>query len=73
VVPGLSAPGKLLGDGLVPVTLIVKSAALAEPPLSFTTCLITCSVASCVVRLPRWMKTFESNAKSLPSAIASFM
>jgi hypothetical protein len=44
VVPGLSAPAKLAGFGLVPVTLIVKFAALAEPPLSFTTCLITWSV-----------------------------
>ena len=44
VVPGLSAPGKLAGLGLVPGTLSVKFAALAEPPLSFTTCFMTCSV-----------------------------
>jgi len=38
---------QLAGLGLDPETLSVKFAALAEPPLSFTTCLITCSVAVC--------------------------
>jgi hypothetical protein len=44
-VPGLSAPAKLEGLGLPPVTLIVKFEAVAVPPLSLTTCLMTVSVA----------------------------
>src|SRR2546428_2361284 len=40
VVPD-SAPWNEAGEGLVPVTVIVKSPATAVPPLSLTTCLIT--------------------------------
>jgi len=41
VVPGASAPG----NEIDPLIDIVKSPADAVPPLSFTTCLITVSVA----------------------------
>ena len=41
VVPGDSAPENDAGLGLVPVTDIVKLPAVAVPPLSLTTCLMT--------------------------------
>ncbi len=41
--PGDSCPAKDAGAGLLPVTLMVKSAAVAVPPKLFTTCLITVS------------------------------
>src|SRR5207249_2736673 len=44
VVPSGAAPANEAVHGLVPVTDIVKLAALAVPPLSFTTCLITCRI-----------------------------
>src|SRR5437870_5377106 len=40
-VPGDSAPGKLAGLGLLPVTAMVKLAAVAVPPWSLMTCLMT--------------------------------
>ena len=43
MVPGDSAPGNEPGDGLVPVTVIVKEPATALPPLSLITCLMTIS------------------------------
>src|SRR5947209_3599359 len=45
VVPGDSAPGNDPGDGLPPVTVIVKSLATAVPPLPLITFLMTMSVA----------------------------
>ena len=44
--PGDSAPGDDPGLGLLPVTVIVKFPAVAVPPLSLTTCLMTISVAA---------------------------
>jgi hypothetical protein len=44
-VPGDSAPAKLAGLGLPPVTLMVKFAAVAVPPLLLMTCLMTIRVA----------------------------
>ena len=44
--PGDSCPAKDAGAGLLPVTLMVKSAAVAVPPKLFTTCLITVSCAA---------------------------
>jgi len=41
VVPGAAAPGKLGVDGLVAVTVIVKSDSTAVPPLSLIKSLIT--------------------------------
>jgi hypothetical protein len=43
VVPGASAPGKLAGAGEAPVTVRVKSPAVAVRPWSLMTCLITTS------------------------------
>src|SRR2546426_5683101 len=44
VVPGDAAPAKdAEGCTFVPVTVIVNAEAVAAPPLSFTTCLITVS------------------------------
>ena len=45
VVPGLSAPAKDAEDGWSPVTFIVQAEAVAVPPLSLMTCLMTVSVA----------------------------
>ena len=44
--PGASAPAKLAGLGVLPVTAIVKSAAALLPASSLTTCLITISLAA---------------------------
>ena len=44
--PGASAPAKLAGLGVLPVTDIVKSAAVLVPASSLTTCLITISFAA---------------------------
>src|SRR5512142_225600 len=38
-----SSPAKLAGDGAEPLTFIVNAPAVAVPPLSLTTCLITIS------------------------------
>ena len=46
VVPGDSAPEKDAGLGLPPVTDIVKFAAVAVPPLSLMTCLMTINFGS---------------------------
>ena len=40
-VPGVSAPEKEPGAGVLPVTVMVNEAAVAVPPLLLTTCLIT--------------------------------
>ena len=41
--PGDSAPGNVAGFGVVPVTVIGKSAATFLPPSLLTTCLTTIS------------------------------
>src|SRR5437879_123892 len=51
LVPGDSAPAKVAGLGLLPVTAIGKSAATLVPPSSLITCLITinCGALSSLV------------------------
>jgi hypothetical protein len=51
LVPGDSAPAKVAGLGLPPVTDMLKLPAVAVPPLLFTTCLMTISVA---VEFTKW-------------------
>src|SRR5215213_5486055 len=45
-VPGASAPAKLSGESLAPPESRLKLAAVAVPPLSLTTCLMTISFAA---------------------------
>ena len=79
-VPGLSAPLKLAGLGLLPVTLIGKSAATLLPPSSFTTCLITRRVPSgctaskhSVVRFVWWPGEYCANRSGVYSARKQYL
>jgi len=68
VVPGDSSPSKLLLDGFVAVTSIVHWSAVAVPPLSLITCLITVRVgvsSSFVI-----VQVADSPSASVPEQLA---